>query len=556
VAALAFLLLGSGGQGRSTPDALRDKPAVAPGAGSWDGPKVFRLPLSENPPSLDPIKIQDVTSDGVARKIFNGLVRADTSMKPAPDLAEAVPEWNAAEKSYTFKLRQGVKFHNGREVKAADVKYSWERLLDPNVSERVQILEPVVGAKDKINRKAGDTTGIEVLDDYTIRVTLTDPSPTFLLEIGMINASIIPREAVEAAEQAGGTFSRQPVGTGPFKLVEWRENSRIELARHDEYFKGKPRLDGVVYEVIPDPQTRLDHFARGAFEVCDIPFGRLKGIQQEHPEWVSRNPAFRTYYLGMAMHHPAGPGGKNVPTEPLGINPKLRQAINHALNRQYICDTILEKRGQPAYCILPPGMMAHDPELKGWTYDPAKAKALLAEAGYPNGAGLRPLTLLYSNNPDVKKVVLAIHSDLTAIGITVNLQALDWGAFLDRVGKDPPDMFYLQWVADYNDPDNFLYYLFHTRQFGSPGNETRYSKPEVDTLLDQARATIDNDERVKLYRRAERIIVADCPWALIEHRVNYILMQPYVRGAREQLTCLDIGSGLNQVDFSTVDFAK
>jgi peptide/nickel transport system substrate-binding protein/oligopeptide transport system substrate-binding protein len=201
-------------------------------------------------------------------------------------------------------------------------------------------------------------------------------------------------------------------------------------------------------------------------------------------------------------------------------------------------------------------MMAHDPGLKGWSYDPAKAKALLAEASYPEGAGLPVFALLYRNDPDIKKIVLAIHSDLEAVGIHAEMQALDWGAFLDKVGKDPPDLFYLGWIADYNDPDNFLYYLFDTRQFGSAGNETRYANVEVDRLLELARATMDQAARVRLYQQAERIIVGDCPWVIIENRVNYILLQPNVRGVKEQLTALDVGTGLSQVDFGFVDLVR
>lgn len=519
------------------------------------GQKVFRFPLDSNPPNLDPVKIQDVTSDSIARKIFNGLLRYDKDMRPAPDLAEAVPEWDPAANSYTFKLRQGVKFHNGREVKAGDVKYSWERLLDPEISERLQILEPIVGARDKIEHQAAEARGIEVLDDYTVRITLTGPSPTFLCEIGMVNASIVPREAVEAAERSGSSFGRRPVGTGPFTLVKWRENSWLELARHDDYFKGKPKLDRIVLEIIPDPQTRLDHFTRGGFEVCDIPFGRLKNLREDHPEWIAQNPTFRTNYLGIAIQRPDA-NGKNAPTQPLGSNPRLRQAINHAINRQYITDVILEGRGRPTYSILPPGMMGYDPGLKAWSYDPAKAKALLVEAGYPAGAGLPVFALLYRNDPDIKKIILAIHSDLEAVGIHAELQALDWGAFLDKVGKDPPDLFYLGWVADYNDPDNFLYYLFDTRQFGSAGNETRYANAKVDELLEQARATLDQAQRLRLYQQAERIIVGDCPWVILENRINYILLRPNVRGVKEQLTALDVGTGLSQVDFGFVDILR
>ena len=174
-------------------------------------------------------------------------------MLPVPDLAESMPEWNDSDNSFTFKLRKGVKFHNGREMKAANVKYSWERLLDPAKSDRTQILEPIVGAREKIDRKATETPGIKVIDDYTVKISLVAPSPTFLFEIGMVNASIIPKEAVEAAEKDGGTFSSKPVGTGPFKLVEWRENVSLTMERFDDYFKGKPKIEKLPGKSCPKP---------------------------------------------------------------------------------------------------------------------------------------------------------------------------------------------------------------------------------------------------------------------------------------------------------------
>ena len=518
----------------------------------WTGPKVFRFPEQTNPPTLDPVKITDVTSDGVARKIFNTLVRFDRKMQPVPELAEAMPVWNETEKSYTFKLRRGVKFHNGREVKAQDVKYSWERLLDPAVSKRMQILEPVVGAKEKIEGKGEvkETRGLAAVDDYTFKVTLTGTHPTFLLEIGMINAAVVPKEAVE---EKGDCFSTQPMGTGPFKLVEWLPNNRIELLRHEEYFKGKPKIEKVVYEIIPQPQMRLDRFLKGEFESCDIPFGQLRKLRQDSPELISQNSTFRTNYLGITIRSVNEKGESHI-AEPLGGNLNLRQAINHAIDRKNICSNILEDRGVPAWSILPKGMLAHDDSLQGWTCDIGKAKEYLAKAGFPNGAGLRTLNLLYRQDPDIRKIVVAIQADLQAIGIKVDLQALDWTAFLERVDKNPPDLFYLGWVADYNDPDNFLYYLFHTRMWGDPGNHTRYSNPEVDKLLDEAHRSLDQDKRKRLYQQAERVIVSEVAWALVDARVNYILLQPYVRNVREQLCELDVGPGLNQVEFGEVDF--
>ena len=521
-------------------------------AGFHEGARVFHIPLDTNPPTLDPVQITDTISDAVAKKIFNGLVRYDRDLQPVPDLAESWT-WSDVDRSYTFKLRRGVRFHNGRELKAADVKYSWERLLDPALSRYMQILELVEGAQDKINStgRVADTPGLQALDDYTFKVRLIQPSPTFLFLVGMLNAAVIPREAVEEAERAGSTFGRRPIGTGPFRFVAWHENTRLVLERNPDYFRGLVKLDGVVFKIVPSPRMRLEKFFRGEFDVSDIPYLELPRLESEHPDLLVRKPYLRTSYLAMTMNRP-GPDGKSLPTQPLGANLKLRQAINCAINRAHVSGTILAGRSRPAWSILPPGMPGHDPELRAWHYDLERARRLLAEAGYPQGVGLRALTFLYKADPDVKKIVLAIHHDLTELGLNVELQGLDWAAYLDRIDKNPPDLFLLSWVADFNDPDNFLYFLFHTRQWGD-NNHVRYSRREVDQLLDRGRATLDQAERIGLYRQAERLILDDCPWAILENRTNVLLLQPWVKGVRERLTAMDSGPGLNYVDFAEIE---
>ncbi|HEY3319745.1 MAG TPA: ABC transporter substrate-binding protein [Planctomycetota bacterium] len=524
-----------------------EEPDFAPGT------KVFRFPLDSNPPSLDPAMITDVTSDGVGQRMYNTLLRFDRELNLIPELASEMPIWDAKDNSYTFKLRTNVTFHNGRRMTAADVKYSWERLLDPDVSKRTEILAPVLGAQEKIDGKTKTTPGIQVLDEFTLKVLLTGPNPTFLYQIAMICAAVIPHEGVEAAEKSGHSFSNRPVGTGPFKLVEWIHNRKLVFVAHEQYFKGRPKLDGLLYQVIPSAQVRLDRFLKREFEVSDIPFGQYKKISEQHKELTNSNPALRTNYLGILMNR-KDTNGKIVPVEPLGSNPKLRQAINCAINREHLTKVILEGRGQPANSILPPGMHGHDPQLKGWTYDVPKARALLAEAGYPDGNGLEPIDLYYRKDDDIERVVVAIQNDLKAAGIPIELRSLEWGTFLQKMyGGDPPKLFYLGWVADFPDPDNFLYWLFHTSQWGEPGNETHYSNPRVDELTTKARLLMDQPERLKLYNEAEKIIVGDCPWILLEWRTNVILLQPYVKAVREQLNPLDVGAGLNQVDFSKVE---
>lgn len=564
LAAVLFFLLGSGGgdsEGQLSKDGIEKRDDAATGkrkdTTANDKQNTFRIPITSNPPTLDPVQITDVTSHVVASKLFNQLVRYNSKMELIPDLATEIPEFNTADNSYTFKLRKGVKFHDGRVMTARDLKYSWERLLDPAVSKRFQILAGVLGAMEKVKGKGEitETKGLKVIDDHTFKVTLASPRPTFLHEIIMVNTAVIPTGAAEAAKAKGSRFRNQPIGTGPFKLTVWEENARIEMARHEDYFKGKPPLDGVVFEIIPKPEMRVAKFLKGEFEVCDIPFGQFKSLKAQHPDLLCENETFRTNYLGSAMRILKKDGTTEV-AEPLGSRLELRQAINHAIDRENISNVILEGRGKPAQSILPPNFMGHNRDLRGWEYSPKKAKEILAKAGFPEGKGLRPLSLFHRNDPDTKRICLAIQSDLQAVGFQIKLQALDWAAFLDRVDNNPPDLFYLGWVADYNDADNFLYWLFHTSQWGDPGNHTRYSNKKVDALLEKARISMDRDERVKLYNQAEEMIVRDLAWCLLYYKKNYILMQPYVKNAREQILPLDVDPGLGMVDFGKVRFER
>lgn len=517
------------------------------------GAKVFRIPLENDPKTLDPIKVTDVDSDGMCQKLYNTLIRLDKDLRPQPELCSEMPVWDAAEKSFTFKLRTDVRFHNGRPMTARDVKYSWERLLDANESARPVILKSVVGAQELLERKTDKCAGLEVVDEHTFKVRLLKEDPIFLVQISMVNAAVIPEEAVLEAQASHKTFSAQPVGTGPFKLSRWDYGRRIVLRRHETYFKGASKLDGMICELVPEPQTRLEKFMKGEFHVSDIPFGRLKVLEQEQPDLIKTNSSLRTNYLGLLLNRKAE-DGTIVPVEPLGTNLKLRQAINHAVNRQYICETILEGQGIPAQSVLPPGLAGHDPEIKGWSYDVEKAKALLAEAGYPGGEGLKEFDFYYRKDPDIEQTALAIQNNLGAIGVKVNLRSLEWNAFLEKVYKDPPEMFFLGWVADYPDAENFIDWLFHTSQWGEPGNETRYHNPEVDKLLEEARTTMDSNARLKLLNRAEKIIVEqDVGWVLLYWKVNKILLSKHAKGVAEQLCPLDVGHGLNHVDFSKVD---
>ncbi len=227
--------------------------------------------------------------------------------------------------------------------------------------------------------------------------------------------------------------------------------------------------------------------------------------------------------------------------------------MNYALDREYLCKFVLEERGTPAKGVLPPGMPGFKEGRPGWKKDLAKARELLKQAGYPDGKGLPAMSMLLRNDEDTKNIAQAMVQDFDKVGIRIELQTLEWNRFLESVEKEPQPIFYLGWVADYPDPDNFLYVLFNSKQFGSPGNQTWYSNPEVDALTEKARKITDIAERAKLYERAEDIILDEAPWICTYHAVNKVLLRKEVKGIRENITPLDTGTEFPQIDFKDVD---
>jgi len=525
------------------------------GCGERRERKVLRLALDTEPKTLDPIAITDTLSDGVARKVHNTLVRfvrAGDELRIEGDLAERF-EVSADGKTYTFTLRRGVRFHNGREVRAADARYSLARLLTPE-SKRVEWLKPmVVGSEERYrDPRSAAELGIRATGEYTLEIRLNAPFAPFLAQLCTSNCAVVPREAVETKARP---FSRFPIGTGPFKLKEWKANEVVILERNDDYFRGRPKLDEVRFYILREPSTRLEKFFAGELDAAGIPYGRMKEARERAgPGQVLEYNTFRTNYLGIGM--PNGKFKDKADLRPFGTNRLLRQALNYAIDREYLCETVLEGRGVPGKGILPPPGPPPFPGYKerpGWPKDLAKAKALLAEAGYPGGAGLPPVMLLHRNDPDTMKVVQTLAHDLEAVGIRVESAARDWNTFLEMTELEPRPLFALGWVADYPDPDNFLYVLFHSSMFGEQGNHTWYSNPKVDELTEKARALMRMEERAPLYQQAEDLILDDAPWICTYHVRNVVLISRNVKGLRENCTPLDTGTEFPQVDFYLVD---
>jgi peptide/nickel transport system substrate-binding protein/oligopeptide transport system substrate-binding protein len=509
--------------------------AAAPAGPPADG--VYRLPISGNPVTLDPARFTDADSEGVARRLFNGLVKLDRDLRPAPDLAE---RWELSPDglTFTFHLRRGVKFHHGREFVAEDVRYSYERLLRKDtLSHRAWVVEPIFGAWALRDGVADTVAGIETPDPYTVVIRLQEPFGPVLELLAMPNAAIVPKEEVQAL---GARFGRAPVGTGPFRFVSWRDNDVIELERNPDYFGGAPALKGLRFRVIKEPLVAYQEYRAGRLEHCAVPPGYLKEVLEgsEAAQVISK-PTLSTYFIGITMTH-----------DPCGGNLHLRRALNYAVDRKFLCEQVLGGAHVPARGVLPPGLPGYNPELEGYAYDPARAAEEVRLAGYDPEAGDVPELRLYFNLGSAgQQVAEAVQADFKRIGIPVTLFTLDMSALLDATNKGDPDLFRLSWLADFPDADNFLF-IFHSRMQGSSGNRAHYSNPRVDDLLDRSRREADPEKRLAILREAERIIVSDAPWVFLSHGRTNLLVKPYVRNFR--LTPMDVGASVNQVDFTTV----
>jgi peptide/nickel transport system substrate-binding protein/oligopeptide transport system substrate-binding protein len=536
-------------------------------------PDTLRVAVLANPPNLDPVEATDTTSNALIRRICSTLVGLDDDLALVPDLCTALPEVSPDGLVYTFRLREGVKFHHGRAMAAEDVKYSFQRLAEP-WSKRFWIIEPVKGAAEarqsmidrKMDRGQPQTPieGIEVVDPRTVRITLAAPQPLFPLFIAMSNASVVPREEVE---RLGQRFGREVVGTGAFRLGEWRDNAFVVLERFDGYFGARPTLAKIVYSIMPEEDTGYQGYLAGEQDIVQCPTGKVNLLRRSNlKDELVINPLLDIRYHGINMEKVLrAPDGTLVP---LGGNPekadppvtltseererarKIRQAMNWAMDREFLCEKILEGRAVPAKGVIPPKMAAFDPSLEGYSLDRDRARRLLAEAGFPGGEGLPVIPLHFNNQGPNAQIAQALQGMLLEVGVRTELRMLDWGAYQNFLDEGKATLFRLAWIADYPDPENFLFVLFHSSMKGTQGNNARYQDAANDARLEEARSCIDDAKRKALWRKAEAAIVEDAPWLFLYHSATALLVKPHVKGL--VLTGMDAGSEMGQADLGKV----
>jgi len=464
---------------------------------------------------LDPARGYDTTSWEFEQLLFTPLVDYDAEGALVPRVAR---EWDLSSdhRTYTFHLRDDVRFSNGRAVVAADVKYAIERVLDPHTRSQGAEFFRVIRGADACTDTGCAVAGIEALDAHTLRIRLREFDPLFLHKLAMPFAAPVPAEEVA---RWGEDFSRHPVGSGPFVLQEWIPGQRLSLTRNPTYFvPGLPRVEGVQRLVGVNDDLAWLKFDAGQLDISNIP-------PAEFPR-VVRTPRFQpllhhvttmtTNYLGMNCRMPPF------------IDRRVRQALNYAINKKKLL-RLINNRGVIARSFLPPNMPGFDAQRVGYPFDPARARTLLAAAGYASGF---QTTLWVRSDETALRLAQSVQQDLADVGVRIQIKALAWGPFLEAVRTtDLVPFFYLGWQADFPDPSNFLEVLLHSKNIGS-NNNTNYANPAVDALLDQAAHTVEREARLALLRQAETLAIADAPWVFLFHPVTYAIVQPRVRGFR------------------------
>jgi peptide/nickel transport system substrate-binding protein/oligopeptide transport system substrate-binding protein len=476
--------------------------------------------------TLDPAIGYDWQNWSMIKSLFDGLMDYEAGTTTLrPDLAESY-EISPDGQTFTFKLRKGVKFHNGREMTAEDVKYSIDRVVNPTTQSPGQgFFGSIKGYEEAAAGKADGLSGITVVDPLTVKFELTRPDATFLHVMAVNFSHVVPKEEVE---KYGADFGKNPVGTGAFKLAEWTLGQRVVFAKNPDYWnKGLPYLDKITFEIGQEPIVALLRLQKGEIDVPGdgIPPAKFQEVMND-PDQKARvveGGQLHTGYVTM-----------NVNIPPFD-NVKVRQAVNMAINKDRIVQ-LINNRAVPANQPLPPSMPGYAKDYKGYPYDAAKAKELLAEAGHAEGFE----TDLYVMNTDPNpRIAQGIQQDLAAIGIKANIQALAQANVIAAGGeKEGAPMIWsggMAWIADFPDPSNFYGPILGCGGAVPGGwNWSWYCNEDLDKKAAEADSVVDPakaEERAKMWSDIYVKIMEDAPWAPVFNEQRFTMKSPRMGGA-------------------------
>jgi ABC-type transport system substrate-binding protein len=474
--------------------------------------------------NLDPAHAQTVVAGDLVYNLYDGLVRFGEGTDIHPALAR---KWNVSSDGlvYTFHLRENLRFHDGSPVTAHDVKASFERVLKPeNKFTNLWVIMPIRGSAEMQAGRARELEGVRVVNEHTVEITLSEPVGFFLSYLTLPEASILP---AKFCHQVGTQWNQNAVGSGPFRLAApfLEGSAEIVLTRNPHYFRGDvPHLDEIrILLSQGEDANEAELLRQDKIDVAGhAPAEEILEFLRD-PVWaanVHSGIQLNTTFIGIRND-----------VDPF-TDRRVRQALNYAVNKQGLNQSVHGGLHEPAKGILPPGMLGFNPELRGYPYDPDKARALLKEAGFPGGIQ----TYYYKRRHDrMNSEILYVLSSFAEVGVEVEIRELDDAEF--RKHQKPQHkapLFFSGWYADYPDPDNFFYSIFHSSSQGLLG--LSYINPRVDMLMEEARRESDINVRERLYRKAEDIVVEDAPLVFLMHQRAYVIGQSYVGGIRLNLT--------------------
>lgn len=463
--------------------------------------------------TLDPALSED-SPGGVIGAIFSGLVRLDRNLKAVPDIAE---KWEVSEDGtvYTFHLRKGAKFHDGKQVTAQDFKYSWERALDPK-TESVKAstyLGDIEGAQEMLAGEAVELSGVRVINDLTLEVTVDGPKPYFLDKLVYVTAYVVDRANVAR----GMNWTDKPNGTGPFKLKEWQKDELLILERNNDYYLETPRLEHIVFQIFAGRQMMM--YEQGEIDIARVfpdDFDKVLDPQNPLNQELYTTPSVVMGYLGF-----------NVTMPPFD-DAKVRRAFALALDGEKIIEVVQKGNSERAAGFMPPGIPGHNEELEPISFDTEQAKQLIVESKYGSVDNLPPVVYYspFQLSPADEAMIGMWQLNL---GVPVEAQIIEeLGEWLELSHRRELQLFSSGWQADYIDPQNFLEILFHSQ---SEDNNFAYANAEVDDALEKAQVEQDDNLRLKMYQDIEKLILADLPAAPFDQGSRkHMLVKPYVEG--------------------------
>ncbi|MBG91364.1 MAG: peptide-binding protein [Actinobacteria bacterium] len=478
---------------------------------------ILQMRLGGEPSVLNPILSTDVPSSEVGGLIFDGLFHVNSDLQLEANL---ITTYNVSEDHlvYTFSLKPDVKWHDGHPFTSEDVVFTFNKILDPSTNT-VRRSNYIINQKPIL---------FEATGPLEVTVSLPQPFSPFLLHMGM---GILPKHLLEGVDINTATFNRQPVGLGPFKFHSWHSSQFVRLKRNEDYHRGEVRVAEIIQKIIPDQNTALVSLERGEIDRAGIPAKDVPRYRDQPELDIYEYYDLVYTYLGFNLKHP------------IFSNTQIRQAIAYALDRQIMIDSVLKGMGQEAHLPSSPLLWSYpeDDRIKKYAYNPEKSRAILAQEGFvlnaktgmleKEGVPFKFTIITNKGNKDREKICQLIQQFLKEVGIHVDIQLMEWSAFLKVVNayKDPKeyDAVVLGWSLGL-DPD--LYAIWHSSQYPRGFNFIGYQNPQVDRLIEQGRQALQQSTRREIYAQAYQAITQDAGYVFLYIPQSIVGMNKRVKG--------------------------